>query len=75
VLVGEATRRATDRAIEYRDAPSVEAKGKAAPVACAEALRPRARHGVDVSQHGGAALVGRETERRLLVDALDTRRA
>lgn len=71
VLVGEATRRATDRAIEYRDASYVKAKGKAAPVACAEALRPRARHGVDVSQHGGAALVGRETERRLLVDALD----
>ena len=71
VLVGEATRRATERAIEYRDALPVDAKGKAAPVACAEALRPRARHGVDVSQHGGAALVGRETERRLLVDALD----
>ena len=71
VLVGEATRRATERVIEYGDAPSVAAKGKAAPVACAEALRPRARHGVDVSQHGGAALVGRETERRLLVDALD----
>ncbi len=71
VLVGGATRQATERAIEYRDAPAVEAKGKAAPVACAEALRPRARHGVDVSQHGGARLVGRETERRLLVDALE----
>ena len=71
VLVGEATRTATDRAIEYRDALPVDAKGKAAPIACAEALRPRARHGVDVAQHGGAALVGRETESRLLVDALD----
>jgi class 3 adenylate cyclase len=71
VLVGEATRRATERAIEYRDAPSVDAKGKTVAVPCSEAVRPRARHGVDVSQHGGAALVGRETERRLLVDALD----
>src|SRR5689334_6064253 len=57
VLVGETTRRATERSIEYRDVPAVEAKGKADPVACAEALRPRARHGVDVSQHGGAPLV------------------
>jgi class 3 adenylate cyclase/tetratricopeptide (TPR) repeat protein len=71
VLVGAATRRSTERAIEYRDVPAVDAKGKAEPVVCAEALRPRARHGVDVSQHGGAPLVGRETERRLLVDALD----
>jgi class 3 adenylate cyclase/tetratricopeptide (TPR) repeat protein len=71
VLVGDTTRRATERAIEYRDVAPVDAKGKAQPVACAEALRPRARHGVDISQHGGATLVGRETERRLLVDALD----
>ncbi len=71
VLVGAVTRRATERAIEYRDAPAVVAKGKAMPVPCAEALRPRARHGVDVSQHGGATLVGRESERRLLVDAVD----
>ncbi len=71
VLVGEATRRVTERAIEYRDAPPVDAKGKAMPVVCAEALRPRARQGVDVFSHGGTALVGRETERRLLIDALD----
>ncbi len=71
VLVGEATRRATERVIEYRDAPPVDAKGKAVAVPCSEALRPRARHGADVFEHGGAALVGRETERRSLVDALD----
>ncbi len=71
VLVGDATRRATERVIEYRDAPPIEAKGKAALVGCAEALRPRARQGVDVAAHGGAALVGRDTERRLLSDALD----
>ena len=71
VLVGEATRRATERAIEYRDAPPVDAKGKAAAVSCFEALRPWARQGVEISEHGSAALVGRETERRLLVDALD----
>ena len=71
VLVGEATRRATERAIEYREAPSVDAKGKAAPVACFEALSPRARQGVELHGHGDAALVGRETERRLLVDAVD----
>jgi predicted ATPase/class 3 adenylate cyclase len=71
VLVGEATRRATERAIEYGDVLSVDAKGIAAAVVCSEAVRPRARHGVDAAQHGGATLVGREAERRLLVDALD----
>src|SRR6266850_5986779 len=32
ILVGEATYHATSHAIEYRDAPAVEAKGKANPV-------------------------------------------
>ncbi|HST18029.1 MAG TPA: AAA family ATPase [Gaiellaceae bacterium] len=69
VLVGEATHRATDRIIEYADAPAVDAKGKAEPVRVWEALRPRARLGVDVAQHGDAALVGRDVELRLLRDA------
>jgi tetratricopeptide (TPR) repeat protein len=71
VLVGEATWRATSRAIEYRDAPAAAAKGKSAPVLCWEAVRPRARYGVDVVQHAETALVGRDGERRLLVDAVD----
>ena len=43
VLVGEATRRATGDAIEYREAAPVEAKGKAQPVAGLGGGRSRAR--------------------------------
>ncbi|MFL5964198.1 MAG: ATP-binding protein [Gaiellaceae bacterium] len=74
VLVGAVTHRATERAIEYRAAHAVDAKGKAAPVQAWEAIAPRARFGVDVVQHGGAALVGREAERRLLWDAFERAR-
>ena len=75
VLVGEATHRATTRAIDYENAPAVAAKGKAALVAAWVAVAPRARFGVDVAQHGGAELVGRETERRLLWDAFERARS
>ena len=62
VLVGATTHRATDRTIAYEEAPPVVAKGKAEPVPVWLALGSRARYGVDVSQHGGARLVGREVE-------------
>ena len=52
VLVGEATFRATDRAIEYREHPPVQAKGKAEPVAVWRGGRPRARFGVDLGGEG-----------------------
>jgi len=71
VLVGEATHRATDRIIEYAEAAPIEAKGKAEPVRVWQALHPRARLGIDVAQHGDAALVGRDVELRLLRDALE----
>jgi class 3 adenylate cyclase/tetratricopeptide (TPR) repeat protein len=75
VLVGAATHRATERVIEYREAEGVAAKGKSAPVPAWEAVAPRARLGVDISHHGGAELVGRELEVRLLYDALDRARS
>src|SRR5919201_854733 len=50
ILVGETPYRATDRAISYRAATPVVAKGKAQPVAAWEALEARARLGVDVVQ-------------------------
>ncbi len=71
VLVGEGTHRATDRIIEYADAPSIAAKGKSEPVRVWRAIRPRARLGVDVDQHGSAALAGRDVELRLLRDAFE----
>jgi class 3 adenylate cyclase len=70
ILVGEMTYRATERAILYREASPVTAKGKAAPVPVWEALEPRARFGIDLGRHGGVALVGRERELDVLLDAL-----
>ena len=70
ILVGQATYRATERAIEYREAEPVQAKGKGEPVPVWEAQAARARYGVDVRQAGGAPLVGRQAELDLLSDAL-----
>jgi class 3 adenylate cyclase/tetratricopeptide (TPR) repeat protein len=70
VLVGEITYRATRRAIDYRGADPVEAKGKASPVAVWEAVQARSRFGVDVLQSAQTPLVGREREVGLLVDML-----
>src|SRR5436309_1338195 len=71
VLVGEATQRATGAVIEYRPAEPVEAKGKSQPVPAWEALRARARFGLDVEQRPRTPLIGREQERELLTHALE----
>jgi class 3 adenylate cyclase len=71
ILVGEATERATRHVIAYGDHEPVEAKGKAEPVRVWEAVEARSRFGVDVRQHGGAALVGRERELDVLTGALE----
>ena len=70
ILVGEQTYRATDREIVYREAESVEAKGKAEPIPVWEAIEARSRLGVDLGGAGRAELVGRDGELDLLVDAL-----
>jgi class 3 adenylate cyclase/tetratricopeptide (TPR) repeat protein len=70
VIVGETTYNATSRVIEYRDLPSVEAKGKAEPIAVWEAIQARSRYGSDVTYQARTALIGRERELDLLVDAL-----
>jgi class 3 adenylate cyclase/tetratricopeptide (TPR) repeat protein len=70
ILVGEATFRATERAIAYRERAPVEAKGKSEPVPAWEALEPHARFGVDVRQISGSPLVGRAWELPMLVGAL-----
>ena len=70
VLVGETTYNATSRVIEYRPRPPVEAKGKAAPVPVWEAVQARSRYGADVSFEPRTALIGRERELDLLVNAL-----
>jgi len=71
VLVGETTQRATGAVIEYREAASVTGKGKSQPVPAWEALRARARFGLDVEQRPRTRLIGREAELELLTRALE----
>jgi class 3 adenylate cyclase/tetratricopeptide (TPR) repeat protein len=70
ILVGETTHRATSHAIEYRQADSVEAKGKSEPIPVWEAVQPRARFGVDLLREVKTKLIGRERDLRALEDAL-----
>ncbi len=70
IIVDGATFRVTERAIEYRDAEAVVAKGKLHPIPVWEVVHARSRLGVDVIQ-STAALVGREREMDLLRGALD----
>jgi len=74
ILVGETTYRATERAIEYRGAEAIEAKGKSEPVTAWEVLEARSSYGVDVTRRVDTSLVGRERELALLRDALDRAR-
>jgi class 3 adenylate cyclase len=70
ILVDDGTFRATERAIEYRPAEPVTAKGKTDPVRVWQALAARASLGVDVAQAPRTSLVGRDRELGLLADAL-----
>jgi class 3 adenylate cyclase/tetratricopeptide (TPR) repeat protein len=70
ILVGEPTYAATDRQIVYREAGAIEAKGKVEPVPVWEAVEALSRLGIDLGGAGKAALVGRDRELDLLVDAL-----
>jgi class 3 adenylate cyclase/tetratricopeptide (TPR) repeat protein len=70
ILVGEATYRATERVMHYREVPPVEAKGKAAPVSVWEPLEARSRYGVDVLLEPRTPLIGRERELDLLRGSL-----
>jgi class 3 adenylate cyclase/tetratricopeptide (TPR) repeat protein len=66
ILVTEPTYRATERVIRYREAPRVQAKGKAERVRVWEAVEARSRVGVDVGREPWRPLVGRERELELL---------
>ncbi|MFL6012672.1 MAG: ATP-binding protein [Gaiellaceae bacterium] len=70
ILVGETTYRATSEAIEYREHPPVEAKGKEEPIPVWEVAEARARFGVDLAPESRTALVGRERELQSLVATL-----
>jgi len=66
VLVGETTYWATRDAIRYREAPLVQAKGKAEPIAVWEALEPLASFGIDTADGARTPLLGRDRELDLL---------
>jgi class 3 adenylate cyclase len=72
ILVGEQTYWASRRAIDYREAGPVQAKGKAQPVPVWEAIQARAH--IAVERLHGAPLVGRGGELALLRGALDRAR-
>ncbi len=74
ILADETTYRATRRAIEYRGAPAVAAKGKSEPVAVWEVVAARSRFGVDVTHSARVELVGRERELAVLRDAFERAR-
>ncbi len=71
ILVDETTYRATRRAIEYRDAEPVEAKGKVARIPVWEAIAARSRFGVDLDHVARVELVGRDRELALLRETFD----
>jgi predicted ATPase/class 3 adenylate cyclase len=69
VLVGEATKRATEAAIAYGDAGAHELKGKAEPVRLFRALRVTAGRGGALKGEGlEPPFVGRERELRMVKD-------
>ncbi|HKQ02622.1 MAG TPA: adenylate/guanylate cyclase domain-containing protein [Actinomycetes bacterium] len=69
IFVDEATRRATERSIEFDDAPPVVAKGKSDPIRVWDAVRPRTP--VAGRQASDTPLVGREQELTLLRGTFD----
>ncbi|HUG65777.1 MAG TPA: AAA family ATPase [Gaiellaceae bacterium] len=69
ILVDATTYRATRHAVDYDEAASVDAKGKAEPISVWEATGARSRFGVDVTHRARAELVGREQELGFLRDA------
>jgi len=68
ILADETTYRATRTAIEFAEAPAVDAKGKTEPISVWEATEAHSRFGVDVTHHARAELVGREQELGFLRD-------
>jgi class 3 adenylate cyclase/tetratricopeptide (TPR) repeat protein len=73
ILVGESTYRATRNAIEYREAPAVEAKGKVDPVQVWEVVQAYSRIAVETLETG-APLIGRRRELDVLTGALERAR-
>jgi class 3 adenylate cyclase/tetratricopeptide (TPR) repeat protein len=69
IVVGEATYRATRSAIDYREAVTIDAKGKSLPVAVWEVVEARARVGEEAVSTR-TPLVGRDRELAVLRELL-----
>jgi class 3 adenylate cyclase/tetratricopeptide (TPR) repeat protein len=74
IIADVTTYRATRQAIEYREAPAVDAKGKAEPIGVWEAVAAHSRFGVDVAHDARSELVGRERELGVMRDAFERAR-
>lgn len=74
ILVGEATYRATERAIDYGARQDTAAKGKLEAVVAYEAVRARSRLGMERDDNP-VALINRSAERDALVRAFHDARA
>jgi class 3 adenylate cyclase/tetratricopeptide (TPR) repeat protein len=75
ILIDETTRRATEGVVDVEPVGPVVAKGKSEPVRAWEVTGLRTRFGVDLFEDVRTPLVGRETELRLLEQALARARA
>jgi class 3 adenylate cyclase/tetratricopeptide (TPR) repeat protein len=71
VVVGEVTYRATRDVVDYEQLPPAEAKGKAAPIPCWQALRARSSVGESRRRHDAAPVVDRRCELEALVEAFE----
>jgi len=74
ILVDETTYRATRRAVDYREAGPVDAKGKVTAIPVWEAIDAQSRFGVDLDHTARVDLVGRERELTLLRETFDRAR-
>ena len=71
VVVGAETYQATCDVIEYDESFDVKAKGKTEPVRCWPAVRARSRVGETRRRQDATPLIGRQQERRALIDAFE----
>jgi class 3 adenylate cyclase/tetratricopeptide (TPR) repeat protein len=74
ILADETTYRATRGAVDYEQAESVDAKGKAEPIRVWTAVAAHSRFGVDVAHEARSELVGRERELGVIRDAFERAR-
>ena len=71
IVVGEPTHRATREIFVYEQLDAVTVKGKADPLPVWRAVEARGRFGPEFARAHGTPFVGREIERRLLVDTYE----